>query len=95
MISALFAAAILLAETTPAAAPAPMAAVAPAQATADGAPAVVKVRRNEDMICKQEEVLGSRIPKKVCYTRAEQEARSQEDQKNLQRMQSQFGKISN
>ena len=92
MISALFAAAILLAETTPAAAPAAMPA-AP-QATADGAPAVAKVKR-DDMLCKQEEVLGTRIPKKVCYTRAEQEARSQQDRQNVERMQSQFGKISN
>lgn len=94
MISALFAAAILLAETTPAAAPAaaPAAPAAP-QATVDGAP-VVKVKR-DDMLCKQEEVLGTRIPKKVCYTRAEQEARSQQDRQNVERMQSQFGKISN
>ena len=95
MISAIFAAAILFAETTPAAAPAP---VAPATAAVDGAtaaPGVTKAKRDSDLICHSEQVLGSRIPSRVCYTRAEQEDRAQQDKQNLQRMQSQFGKVSN
>ena len=97
MISAIVALAMLMAEppSAPAAgAPAP-AATPPAAATATGAAPVVKVKRDSDMICHSEMVLGSHIPNKVCYTRAEQEDRKQQDQRNLNHMQSGFGKISN
>jgi len=94
MISAILALAMLMAETPPAAAggaPAPAATAA----AATGAAPVVKVKRDSDLICHSEQVLGSHIPTKVCYTRAEQEDRTQQDQRNLGRMQTQFGKISN
>ena len=93
MIGAVFALAMLMAEPAPAVAGG---APAPAATPAAGAASpVVKVKRDSDMICHSETMLGSHIPSKVCYTRAEQEERKQQDQKNLNHMQSGFGKISN
>lgn len=91
MISAILALAMLMADPQPAAA---TGAPAPAE-TATTAASTVKVKRDSDMICHQEMMLGSHIPTKVCYTRAEQEDRTQQDRSNLNHMQSGFGKISN
>jgi hypothetical protein len=49
-----------------------------------------KVSRDQ-LLCKEEKVLGSLIPRKVCYTRAEQEDREQQDHRTMDRLQSQFG----
>jgi hypothetical protein len=89
MIGAVFTVAILLADATPAAAqPTP---AAPAAAPADqSASAKPKVNR-DGMVCHTEEILGSRIPKRVCMTPADAEARAHQDQQNLGRIQSQFG----
>jgi hypothetical protein len=92
MIIATFAAAILLAE-----APAPDAAVSSAAAP-DAAQAPVvkpaaakgpKVNR-DGLICHNEAVVGTRIPKKICFTPAEAEDRAQQDQATLNRLQSQL-----
>ena len=89
MIGAVFAAAILLAETTPAAGnPA-----APAAATPP-APVEQKMVDRDTKVCHNEEILGSRIPKRVCYTQAESEARSQQDRQTVERLQSQKSFIS-
>ena len=49
-----------------------------------------KVSR-DTLLCRQETVLGSLIPRKVCYTRNQQEQREQEDHRTMDRLQSQFG----
>ncbi len=83
MIGVLFAAAVLLAETTPAAAGNPADATPPAAAKAP--PKVNK----DGLICRTEEVLGSRIPKRVCFTPEEAAQRAQEDRTNVEHMQGQ------
>ena len=98
MISAIFAA-ILLAQAAPPAAqaPAPTPAIAaPAAALADVKPDAAKVTKvhRDDLLCKEEPVIGSRFPKKVCYTREQQEDRTQQDQNTMNRLQSQFGILS-
>ena len=49
-----------------------------------------KVSR-DTLLCRQEKVLGSLIPRKICYTRSEQEDREQQDHRTMDRLQSQFG----
>ena len=80
MIGAVFAVALMLAEATPAAETPPAAPAAKAQ----------KVDR-DGKVCHNEEIVGSRIPKRVCYTQAESEARSQQDRQTIERLQSQKG----
>ena len=82
MIGVLFAAAVLLAETTPAAADNPADAAPPAAVKAPP----VKVNK-DGKVCHTEEVLGSRIPKRVCFTPEEEADRAQQDRLNLQHMQ--------
>ena len=81
MFISILAAAFVMAASSPAvgAAPAaPEAAVAPAPAAkAD----------KERQICKTEALAGSRVPKKVCATKAEWEARRQDDREQLDKMQ--------
>ena len=67
----------VLAAAAPEAAPA-----AAAQATA---PATAKAK--EEMICKTEQVTGSRFAHKVCYSKAEYEAKQQLDQQHLRESQ--------
>jgi len=59
-----------------AAAPAPAAAATPAPA-----------QSKKDMICKSELTTGSRFPTKVCYSKAEYEAKRQLDQQQLRQSQ--------
>jgi hypothetical protein len=88
MIGAVLTVAILLADAAPAAAqPQAPVAAAPGDQVASAKP---KVNR-DGMVCHTEEILGSRIPKRVCMTPAAAEDRALQDQQNLQRMQSQFG----
>ena len=77
MISAILAAALLMAETTPAAA-----ADAAAPAVAKG-PKVNK----DGMVCHSEEILGTKFPKRVCMTPAQAEDRARQDQADLNHMQ--------
>jgi hypothetical protein len=78
----MFAATILLADTTPAAA---TAATTPAAAPAK--PAAAAKPAQPRMICKTEAVTGSLFPKKTCYDPAELAQRREEERKNLEQMQ--------
>lgn len=86
ILSAMFAATILLADTTPAAATAATT-VSPATVTATPAAKTEKPR----LICKTEAVTGSLFPKKTCYTSDDMAQRKQEERANLERMQNQIG----
>jgi hypothetical protein len=78
------------AEPPPSAPPAGVLAAPAAASTPPGSPAGTKVSR-DTLLCRQEQVIGSRIPRKVCYTRNQQEQREQEDHRTMDRLQSQFG----
>jgi hypothetical protein len=91
MIGAVFSAALLLAQAAPAAMP-PAAAPAPV-VTSTSAPAQ-KVNK-DGLICHSEQILGTRIPKRVCFTPEEAEQRRLQDKANLERMQSQNGYVHN
>ncbi len=86
ILSAMLAATIMLADTTPAAAtaattPAPAVSAAPAKAPA---PAKAAAKSDGDqVVCKTETVLGSRFPKKSCYSTKDYAQRLQEDRANL------------
>jgi hypothetical protein len=86
MISVVVAAAILLSDAAPAAATAPIPAVATTPAAAPVSASGAKVDR-DTVVCHMEPVLGSRIPTKVCTTKAQAEDRAQQQQMDLQRMQ--------
>ena len=80
MISVLFAAALLLADTTAAAQPA-----SPAKAEA-AAPEKTKDDSNT-MVCHSEPVLGSRMPVKRCRTKGDMAAQKLEDRQAIERAQ--------
>ena len=84
----MFAATILLADTTPAAATA-AATVSPATVTAT--PARDAKPEKPRLICKTEAVTGSLFSKKTCYTSDEMAARKQEERANLEKLQNQLG----
>jgi hypothetical protein len=83
ILSAMFAATMLLADTTPAAATA-ASNVNPATAAAPAKPAKADKPR---VICKSESVTGSLMPKKTCYTTDDYAQRQQDERQNLERMQ--------
>jgi len=85
--SVIFAAAVLLADSTPAAAAAANT-VSPATVTA---PAKAAPANKPRVVCKTESVTGSLMPKKTCYTTDDMAQRQQEERQNLQRMQNQLG----
>jgi hypothetical protein len=90
MIICLLFAAALAGEPTAeakAAAPAPVAAVSPAQAP--GPVSTKTAKADPERICRLEAVLGSKITKKVCYNRALMEQRTFDDKQNLDLLQSQ------
>lgn len=76
------AAAVAIAASTPAAGAAPVATEGAAQAAAPAAKA-----DKDRQICKTEPLAGSRVPKKVCATKAEWDARRQDDKEQLDKMQ--------
>ena len=83
----MFAATILLADTTPAAAAA-ASTVAPATVTAKApTPPANKPR----VVCRTEAVTGSMFPKKTCYTTDDLAQRRQDERANLERMQNNVG----
>lgn len=47
--------------------------------------------KQPEMVCRMEEVLGTRFKKKVCVTKEEEELRRSENRQDLDRMQSQNG----
>ncbi len=80
MISMMLAAALLLAEASPAA--------AAAEAPAAAAPTANKVKASkEGMICRREEISGTKMKKKVCATAQEREERREMDRDALDRQQ--------
>jgi hypothetical protein len=84
----MFAATILMADTTPAAATA-AATVTPATVTA---PTTKDAKADKPrLICKTEAVTGSLMPKKTCYTSDDLAQRRQEERANLEKMQNQLG----
>ena len=80
MISLVFAAALLAG--APAADPAPGAAAAPMKAEK------AKTKPN-DMVCKKEAVLGSRMKQRICMTQGEWDARKMQDRMDLDKTQTQ------
>jgi hypothetical protein len=70
MLVSMLAAVVLMADT-------PAAAEAPAQPAAPAAPPVSKRKQlaKKGMICHNEPVLGSKLPKRVCYTPEQAEER--------------------
>lgn len=91
LLSALLAATVLMADTTPAAAAAATTvaakpAEATATATATAAPAAKKTEKPR-LICKTEQVTGSLMPKKTCYSSDELSQRRQDERQNLERIQ--------
>jgi len=80
MISVLFAAAMLLADTTAAAQPAQ-----PAKTEA-AAPQKAKDDPNT-VVCRSEPVLGSRMPVKRCRTKGDMAAQKLEDRQAIERAQ--------
>ena len=92
ILSAMLAATIMLAETTPAAATA--AAVSPAATTAAAvspaaAAAAPDKAKKPRVVCRSESVTGSLMPKKTCYTTDDFAQRQQDERQNLERMQNQ------
>jgi len=47
--------------------------------------------KQPEMVCRMEEVLGTRFKKKVCVTKEQEELRRSENRQDLDRMQSQNG----
>ena len=94
MISAILAAAVLLAQatTTPSPAPDPAAAKA-AEAPNTVSPATAMGAKNQPaddpnaLVCRSEPVLGSRLSVKRCVTKGEADMRKFEDRQDLERMQ--------
>ena len=85
MIVALLFSAALLSDPAPQAAAATTPASAPAPAATP--PASKKVAVDPDRVCKVQPKLGSRMPEKVCYSRAMMEERTAEDKANLDKIQ--------
>jgi hypothetical protein len=83
----MFAATIMLADATPAAATAATAATPATPAAAAEAPKTAKPK----MVCRTEAVTGSMFPKKTCYQLDDLAQRQQEERKNLQQMQNNLG----
>lgn len=82
-LSAILAATVLMADTTPAAA---TATTTEAAKPAAAAPAAKKTEKPR-LICKTESVTGSLMPKKTCYNSDEVAQRRQDERQNLERMQ--------
>lgn len=83
MLAALLA---VLAAATPEAAPAATT-QAPAAAATAPAPAPAPTKNKDQLICKSEQVTGSRFSKKVCYSKAEYEEKQRLDQEHLRESQ--------
>lgn len=88
ILSALFAASMLLADAAPAAA-----AATPAQPAAAAAPA--KKADEDKVICRTEAVTGSLFPKKTCRLKSEFAREQQEQREALQKMQREIPRSGN
>ena len=85
MIIALLAATVLMADSTTAlqTTPAPTGAQAQAAVEQNAKPKAA----GNTLVCKNEPVLGSRLPTRRCRTTEQMAAQKQEDQANLEKMQ--------
>lgn len=88
MIIALLAATVLMADSTTAlqAAPSSTPAAQPQAAAAEQG-AKPKKQASNALVCKNEPVLGSRLPTKRCRTSEQMAQQQQEDRANLDKMQ--------
>ena len=84
MIIALFAATVLMADSTTALQAATNAAQPQAAAEQNAKPTK---QGSNALVCRNEPVLGSRLPTKRCRTTEQMAAQKQEDQANLDKMQ--------
>jgi hypothetical protein len=87
MIIALLAATVLMADSTPALQAATTAAQPQAVAATAEKNAKPKKPASNALVCKNEPVLGSRLPTKRCRTTEQMAAQQQEDQANLDKAQ--------
>ena len=89
MIIALFAATILMADSTTALQTAPAPSPAPQAGAAATAPDNAKPKKTaaNGLVCKTEPVLGTRLPTKKCRSVEQMAQQRQEDQANLDKMQ--------
>ena len=62
---------------------------AQAQAAAAGVPAKADKAKADDIVCKKEPVLGSRMKSRICMTQAEWDARQMQDRQDLDKAQTQ------
>jgi hypothetical protein len=83
MLTVMLAAVALLAEATPAATQA----AAPPAAPAAAAAAKPAAKAGNDVVCHKEAILGSNIPKKVCFSKAEYEANRTESRATIEHIQ--------
>jgi hypothetical protein len=84
MISAIFAAAVLLADVTP-----PAGEAATAQAPTAAPAAKTKEKSKDALVCHTDANLGTRLPKKVCVRAADADQQRQQDRAAIERAQSQ------
>lgn len=89
MIIALFAATVLMADSTTAlqAASTTTTAAQPQAVTATEQNAKPKKPASNALVCRNEPVLGSRLPTKRCRTQEQMAAQQQQDQADLDKMQ--------
>lgn len=82
IVALLFSAALMADQAAPG--PSAPAAAAPVAPAATAAPAPTKsAKADPDRVCKLEPVLGSKIVKKVCYSREQMAERTFYDKQNL------------
>ena len=79
----------VLAAVLMAGAPAAPATPAQTQAAASGVPAKADKAKPGDMVCRKEEVAGSRMKQRICMTQADWDARQSQDRQDLDRAQTQ------
>jgi len=94
ILSAMIAATLMLADTTPAAAAAATTAH-PAPAAAPAASTAPAKKPKDRLICRSEAVTGSLMPKKTCYLESERAQIRQDQRQNLERMQNNLGQTTN
>jgi hypothetical protein len=90
ILGALFAATIMMAQSSAVTTPSDLTAAPPAPAPANAAPAKKADKDGGRLICKSEAVTGSLFPKKTCYRADEMAQRKQEERMNLERSQSEI-----
>jgi invasion protein IalB len=96
MIIAILAAGALMFQAAPAAAAAAPDAASPAPAPSGGVTAVTTAVVSKDkLVCHEEQLLGSRLTKKVCATASAVAQRKQEDRQTVEKWQTLRPYVSN